>query len=512
MIQKCIGISISLALFVLAAPAHAQFDWGGSCSAGSGEFIQDVGAWEHATLGVIPAGQTDVRVELSSAYDVDVVLVDVDTGEVIVGWPTGVLRAGGDGCAIRAGVTLCYSGYNGDQTAGGAGNEWIQATGTTTHALEMQVYGFVGGRAQVNYTWAADEDCSDSGEGAFTQTLAQSELAYVGQIPAGQRDVVIELTAAAGADLDIVVRDGSTSLVEWPTGLLHAAGPSVAAYEGMTLSYSGYEGVDGDWGHERIEIDVLTRPLDLFAFGFQAGEAFVTYSWGDDTDVVCPDEPCDGPVDPAGAFFDGFAGPALSDRWRVVGGELVERTFAGGWLSIRPTQYSVWFHELTGPALLTEAHGDFRITTRVRARDAASPLWPVDSFYQFAGLLARDPAGEFGGAPENWVFSVVGYRGEYNAIERKSTVNDLSLLDETRWFGGDAELRICRSGASFLVLQRAVGATEWSLGSRYERPDMPALLEVGVAAYSYTVSPSLLGQFDFFDLTPIGSESECWLD
>lgn len=498
-------------LALWAAPAAAQFDWGESCTAGAGDFSQTVGAWETLTIGEIPAGQNNVRVELSSTQDVDVVLFDVATGATLVGWPSGLLRAADEACTNWSGVRICYSGYNGDQSVGGAGNEYISIDGELPTAIEMGVYGFVSGQANVAYRWTAASDCAGEGDGTFNQALASSELVEVGVIREGIRDVVIELTAQGTADLDLVLRDGATSLVEWPIGLLRGAAPAEAVYEGMTIRYSGYEGIDGAPGNERVEIDVVTRPLTMYAFGFEPGVARVDYQWGTPSDEVCVGDDCEGPVDDGAAFFEAFTDDTLSDRWRVTGGDRLEQTFADGWLSLRPTEYSVWFHELRGPALLTEVSGDFRITTRVRARDTAAPMWPVNSFFQFGGLLVRDPAGETGAA-ENWIFSVVGYRGAYNAIEQKSTVNGLSFVDETRWFGGDAELRICRVGQRFLLLQRAIGASEWSLGMAYEREGFPESVEIGLAAYSYTETPSLIAGFDYFDFTPIGVESECWLD
>ena len=52
-------------------------------------------------------------------------------------------------------------------------------------------------------------------------------------------------------------------------------------YKGMTISYSGYYGVNGKMGFEyiRLEGEVLT-PLIMKAFAFEAGNAKVTYEWG----------------------------------------------------------------------------------------------------------------------------------------------------------------------------------------------------------------------------------------
>lgn len=490
--------------------AQAQFDWGESCAGGTGSFERTVGRNETIMLGTIPAGRSDVRVSLASPQDVDVVLADASTGEVLVGWPTGTLSQPAEACTTWAGRTLCYSGYHGDQTAAGAGNEWIAIDGEAPRDLEMRLYGFAAGTARVDYEWNATEGCADSGSGSFVQTLERNQLVEVGTIPAGRGNVFVALSADGGADLDIVVRDGTTSLVEWPIGLLHGATAESVAYEGMEVAYSGYNGIDGVLGDERVEIDQVTRPLTVYVFAYRAGTARVTYGWDDEphgcVGIGCP---TGGPSD--AAFMDPFSGATLDTRWHTMAADQAVISASGGWLEIRPLTYSVWFHDLTGPGVLTEVEGDFRITTRVRARAADAPMWPVDSHFQFGGLAARDPSGSLGN-PERWVFSVVGYRGEYNAVEQKSTVNDLSFVSETRWFGGDAELRLCRIGGTVIALERPIGGTVWSEGARWERADLPSRLEVGPVAYSYTETPNLVASFDYFAFDPITDESECWVD
>lgn len=58
------------------------------------------------------------------------------------------------------------------------------------------------------------------------------------------------------------------------------AGEKTAKYDGMTVSYSGYEGVDGQPGKEWITITGETSTaLEMKAFAFEAGDALVEYEW-----------------------------------------------------------------------------------------------------------------------------------------------------------------------------------------------------------------------------------------
>ena len=57
--------------------------------------------------------------------------------------------------------------------------------------------------------------------------------------------------------------------------------PSNIDYEGLTITYSGYNGRNDNWGEEDIRISgTLPRALTMKVFGYQSGFADVTYSWG----------------------------------------------------------------------------------------------------------------------------------------------------------------------------------------------------------------------------------------
>ena len=109
----------------------------------------------------------------------------------------------------------------------------------------------------------------------------------VGDIPAGKVNVEVALQANNGADVDVQLFDGPTAIVEWPGGLLSGPTAQSVYYKGMTIRYSGYNGISNR-GHESITIEgEVTTTLTMKAFGYQAGTANVTYKWGNGAGNTC---------------------------------------------------------------------------------------------------------------------------------------------------------------------------------------------------------------------------------
>jgi hypothetical protein len=129
---------------------------------------------------------------------------------------------------------------------------------------------------------------------------------------------------------------------------------------------------------------------------------------------------------------------------------------------MRPTKNTVWYKKDQGPGLVKLVTGNFKVTSTVRARRASAPGEPVSNGYQFAGLIARDPASAKPDAKESYVFNVVGYRGDYLSVETKTTKRDHSDVEGPAWPSADAELRICRKDDVFRVYKRPSSATPTS--------------------------------------------------
>jgi hypothetical protein len=209
---------------------------------------------------------------------------------------------------------------------------------------------------------------------------------------------------------------------------------------------------------------------------------------------------------------DTFEGATLDRSWTVLNGQQFKRKLAGGRLLMTPIGNTVWYMDAEGPGLVKLVTGNFRLTSIVRARKSSDPTSAADNGFQFAGLIARDPASGKRGLGENYVFNVVGYRGDYFSVETKSTANDVSTVTGPPWDNGDAELRLCRIGSQFGLLRRTVGGKVWEVVSTYLRSDLPTTLQVGVIAYSFTDKWNLEGGFEGVHFAPVSSEADCLSD
>ena len=130
--------------------SSGSFNWGSDCSAGSGGFSEAIARNATTTIGDIPSGKRNVRIDLRSAEDVDIQLIDKATGHEIIAWPSGDLSGASEQCTSYRGVTYCYSGYDG--VNGEQGNEWIEVRGNTERVLVMKAFGYAAGDADVTYS------------------------------------------------------------------------------------------------------------------------------------------------------------------------------------------------------------------------------------------------------------------------------------------------------------------------------------------------------------------------
>jgi len=277
---------VLLAAFMLAsASSYAGFDWGGSECSGSGTFQQQISQAATVEVGVIPVNKEGVEIQLRASADVDIQLEDSASGQKIIHWPDGILSGADQQTTTYYGVSIEYSGYNGDGT--GVGNEYIKITGATDRALVMKAYGYAAGYADISYAWTGTVGCSSgpaaSGAGSFEQYIAEGTTLTIGDLVSGLSNVYITLASSSDVDVQLIDKSNGTKLVQWPDGLLNSETTSSTAYNGMTITYSGYGGNGTGPGNEYIQITgTLNTDLTMQAYGYSAGNATVTYSWGAD--------------------------------------------------------------------------------------------------------------------------------------------------------------------------------------------------------------------------------------
>jgi len=294
--MKRVVIGLSL---ITVISLYGGFDFGGTdggCEGGSGDFQQQIESWNNdpektVTVGTIPKNLKDVDISLKSDKDVDIRLYDAN-GKKIVHWPNGILNGDGKGTTNYNGVTVEYSGYNGDGT--GLGHEYIKITGTTQNDFIMKAFGYKAGYAKVDYSWAGKANCSESstpsasGSGDFQQQIVQKDIVKVGDIPPKVNNLYITLKSDEDVDIQLYDKDDGTKIIVWPDGILNDYNKQTTNYKGMKIEWSGYNGDGTGLGHEYIKITgETTCNLTMKAYGYKAGYAKVHYEWGNG-DVVPP--------------------------------------------------------------------------------------------------------------------------------------------------------------------------------------------------------------------------------
>merc|ERR1711990_1172463 len=137
------------------------------------------------------------------------------------------------------------------------------------------------------------EPCK-GGKGNFEKKLKRGKRAKVGIIPANQNNVEVTLKTKKDVDLEVWGPQGKIAIVAWdcanhnkihktPTKCLDTSYKKSIKYAGATIEYSGYNGQDGNLGHEYVKIKGKSaEPLTIQAYAYRAGTAKVDYSWGPD--------------------------------------------------------------------------------------------------------------------------------------------------------------------------------------------------------------------------------------
>jgi len=287
-------IGIVAASIVPGPPAGGEIDYSG-CFTASDTHEVFVPMADFIVVGEIPTGRIDVVIEMTSDADVDLQLIDVAFGTEIVAWPGGVLAGPDYECAEYAGLEYCYSGYNG--IGGQFGHERIDVNGVTNRRLEVRVYGYGAGDAEITVSWQARTPCT----GSFSLYIAAGQTAALGAVPICLDNVRIDIASSTDVDLQLIDETDGTIIVGWPDGVLDSATFECAEYAGLEYCYSGYNGVGGEYGNEFIEISgITTRPLSVRAYGYAAGNADLTYS-------ADPVAGCPAPEDLSGNFRVDFA-------------------------------------------------------------------------------------------------------------------------------------------------------------------------------------------------------------
>jgi hypothetical protein len=201
-----------------------------------------------------------------------------------------------------------------------------------------------------------------------------------------------------------------------------------------------------------------------------------------------------------------MAVPGFED-WQLINPQAVRVSVDGGALVLDLVGSVIWFHADKGVLFYRDVTGDFRATAAVRTSKSSDPSAPPgqDGSVQLAGLMARTEV-----PAENSVFIVSGSIGQSTGLETKTTESSRSIyIQRGLPTGGDAELRLCRIGSTFLLWWRHVDSNEeWTHMSTLDRKDMPATLQVGANIYTDGV-PDITARFEHLTIETIPLGAGC---
>ena len=125
----------------------------------SESFEYSVNSSETIVATTIPAGAENVLVTLTSDSDLDLMLFSEEQPLVHWSWEDsekGLLSGSGLESVDHEGMTITYSGYSG--TEAGPGHEFIKLLGSTEGPLEVRVFGYNSGNAQVTLSSGLPDD------------------------------------------------------------------------------------------------------------------------------------------------------------------------------------------------------------------------------------------------------------------------------------------------------------------------------------------------------------------
>ncbi len=198
--------------------------------------------------------------------------------------------------------------------------------------------------------------------------------------------------------------------------------------------------------------------------------------------------------------------PGFAD-WQLINAAAVKLSVAGGTLVIDLVGSAAWSEDRQGVLFYREVTGDFRATATVRTSKASDPSAPPgqDGSEQLAGLMARTEV-----PAENSVFIATGSVGSSTGLAVRTTESSHSIsIERGLPTGGDAELRLCRIGSTFLLWWRHVDSNDaWTHMSTLDRKDMPTTLQVG-AIMSADGAPDIVARLEGLTVVSIPTGGGC---
>ena len=150
-------------------------------------------------------------------------------------------------------------------------------------------------------------------------------------------------------------------------------------------------------------------------------------------------------------------------------------------LQLDLAQNALWYNGNEGGAVFREISGDFTITATVNAVRKSDNSQAVACDVCLGGVMVRNPDDAAG---QNYVHLVTGFTPEGLGYETKNTINNVSTFEAYQDGQSLHDLRIERSGSTFVLFKRAEGDADWVMAASYGRTDLPNTVQVGLNIYT----------------------------
>lgn len=178
-----------------------------------------------------------------------------------------------------------------------------------------------------------------------------------------------------------------------------------------------------------------------------------------------------------------------------------------GQLILQPNT-SGWYADYQAPFLFQEIKGDFIVETKLKV-EGYKTKWPQTT-WSLSGLMVRAPkttsANNWQPNQQNWLFLTYGVARKLNqaVFETKTTINSKSRLKlhptKLDW----VQLKIERKASTFTLWYK-FEKQAWVNLETFERPDLPAKLQVGLNAYTdfYSAGKELMSNVYKYNTTVV---------
>lgn len=135
-----------------------------------------------------------------------------------------------------------------------------------------------------NPLWAGFDFEECSGVKTFTQHISNfngdlDSDVLVGTIPKGIQGLTVVLSSDKDIDIRLYGEDND-KVVHWPEGIIDTGSYATDTYHDTAITYSGYNGINNQRGHESIKVAGSTPTnMTVKVFGYEEGDATVVYRW-----------------------------------------------------------------------------------------------------------------------------------------------------------------------------------------------------------------------------------------